>query len=171
MATTTVNYATKATITIGLATTPLATSSTFVLGRESNEIDNTTNKYLDALVQGKVTVGTSPTSSTQIQVWVYGSDTSLATSPLDVLDGADSDETMTSGGIRDAVLKQGAIIAVDSTTSNRTYFVGSFSVANLFGGTMPKYWGLFVTHNTGTALNSTASNHEFTFTGIKYDIA
>jgi hypothetical protein len=92
MATTTVNYATKATITIGLATTPLATSSTFIAGRESDEIDNTTNKYLDALVQGKVTVGTAPTSNTQIQLWVWGSDTSLASAPLDVLDGTDSDE-------------------------------------------------------------------------------
>ena len=171
MATVTINYGTKTTITIGLATTPLASNSTLVAGRESNEIDNTTNKYDDAMVQGKVTVGASPTSSTQIQVWVWGSDTSAATTNLDTLDGADSDETLTSTGIRDGLLKLGATVSVDSTTSNRTYFIGAFSVAQLFGGNMPKYWGLWVTHNTGVALNSTSSYHEFTYVGIKYDVA
>ena len=171
MATVNINYATKATFTIGLATTPLASSSTFVAGRESTQIDNSTNKYDDALVQGKVTVGTTPTTSTQIQVWVWGSDTDITFTNLDVLDGIDSDETLTSTGIRDGLLKLGAVVSVDSTTSDRTYFIGAFSVAQLFGGNMPKYWGLWVTHNTGVALNSTASNHEFTYTGITYTVA
>ena len=171
MATVTINYGTKTTITIGLATTPLASNSTLVAGRESNEIDNTTNKYDDAMVQGKVTVGASPTSSTQIQVWVWGSDTSAATTNLDTLDGADSDETLTSTGIRDGLLKLGAVVSVDSTTSNRAYYIGAFSVAQLFGGNMPKYWGIWVTHNTGVALNSTSGNHDITYTGIKYDVA
>lgn len=172
MATVTINYAAKVAFTLGLATTPLASSSTFVAGRESTEIDNTTNKYDDALVQGKVTVGTSPTANTQIQVWVYASDTSLAATPLDVIDGVDSDETITgsSTGIRDGLLKLGAVVTVDSTTSNRTYYVAPFSIAQLYGGNMPKFWGLFVTHNTAVALNSTAANHEFTYTGIKYDV-
>lgn len=171
MATVNINYGTKTAITIGLQSTPLASSPTFVLGRESNEIDNSSNKFDDALVQGMVTVGTSPTSGTQIQVWVWGSDTSLATTALDVLDGTDSDETINSAGIRDGMLKLGAVVSVDSTTSNRAYYVGAFSVAQLFGGNMPKYWGLFVTHNTAVALNSTGANHVFNYTGITYTVA
>lgn len=171
MATVTINYASKVAFTIGLHSTPLASSTTFVLGRESSQIDNTSNKYDDALVQGKVTVGSTVTSSTQIQCWVWGSDTDITSTNLDVLDGTDSDETLTSTGIRDGLLKLGAIVTVDSTTANRTYYIGAFSVAQLFGGNMPKYWGLWVTHNTGGALNSTSSNHEFTYTGIKYDVA
>lgn len=170
MATTTINYSSATTITIGLHSTPLQSSSTWVLGRESNEIDNTTNKYDDALVQGKVTVGTTPTTATLILVYVWGSDTSAATTNLDVIDGVDSDETITSAGVRDGFLRLGASINVDSATSNRTYNVGPFSVADLFGQ-MPKYWGLFVTHNTVAQLNSTAGNHAFTYTGIKFDTA
>src|SRR3990172_7155613 len=100
MATIKTAYAAKVAITLGLATTPLASSATFVLGRESSEIDNSVNLYLDALVQGKVTVGTTPTVNTSILVFAWGSDTSLASVALDVLDGTDSDETLTSVGIR-----------------------------------------------------------------------
>lgn len=170
MATITPNYSTNTTITIGLATTPLASSSTFLGGRESNEIDNTTNKYMDAIVSGKVTVGTTPTANTTIAVYVWGADTSLATTAIDTLDGTDSDETLTNTGILNA-LKLGTAIAVPAATSNVGYPVLPFSVAALFGGVLPKFWGLFVTHNTGVALNSTAGNHYFEYVGIKFDSA
>lgn len=172
MATITPSYAAKATITCGVHSTPLASSSTFVIGRESTEIDNSTNKYDDAIVEGKVTVGTSPTANTEIQIWVYASfHTAMATNAVDVLDGTDSDETMNSAGVRGSALRLGARIDVDTTTTNRTYWFTPFSVAELFGGQMPKFWGIFVTHNTGVALNSTSGNHEFSYTGIKYDVA
>ena len=169
MATTTINYSSNTTITISPAST--ASSSTFVGGRESNEIDNTTNKYMDALVQGKVTVGTTPTVNTQIIVYVWGADTSLATTALDVLDGTDSAETLTNTGILYSTLKQGAVITITAATSDITYPFTPFSVASRFGGVLPKYWGLFVTHNTGVNLNATGGNHVFSYNGIKYDIA
>jgi hypothetical protein len=168
MSTITPNYSSNTSITIGLASTPLASSSTFLGGRESGEIDNTSNKYMDALVSGKVTVGTTPTANTQINVYVWGADTSLGTTAIDVLDGTDSDETLTNAGIL-AALKLGAVIQVPANTSNVGYPVLPFSVAALFGGVMPKYWGLYVTHNTGVALNSTAGNHFFEYVGIKFD--
>lgn len=169
MSTVTLNYSSNTSITIGLATTPLASSSTFVAGRESGEIDNTTNKYIDALVSGKVTVGTTPTANTQILVFVWGAETSLGTTAIDTLDGTDSDETLTNTGVRDA-LRLAATINVPSATSNVTYNVLPFSVAALFGQ-MPKFWGLFVSHNTGVALNSTAGNHAFEYVGVKLDVA
>ena len=97
MATATVNYSSNTSITCGVAST--ASSTTFVAGRESSEIDNTTNKYMDAMVRGKVTVGTTPTVNTQIVVYVWGSDVSLATTAIDVLDGTDSAETLTNTGV------------------------------------------------------------------------
>lgn len=163
-------YGTKTTITVGLAATPLASSSAFLGGRESTEVDNSTNEFVDAMVQGKVTVGTTPTANTSINVYVWGSDTSAASAAIDTLDGADSDETLTNSGILNA-LNLGASIAVPAATSNVTYAVQPFSVAQLFGGVLPKFWGLFIAHNTGVALNSTGGNHEFTYTGIKYDVA
>ena len=169
MATTTINYSANTTITCSVAST--ASSTTFVGGRESNQIDNTTDKYVDAIVQGTVSVGTTPTANTIICIYVWGANTSLATTPIDVLDGTDSTETLTNVGILNSALRLGAVISVPATTSDITYNFAPFSVASKFGGIMPKFWGLYVTHNTGVNLNATAGNHSFSFNGIKYDVA
>ena len=169
MATSTVNYSSNTSITMDLAS--LASSSTFLAGRESSQVDNTSNKYMDALVSGTVSVGTTPTANTAIAVYVWGADTSLGTTAIDVLDGTDSAETLTNTGILSA-LRLGASIAVPATTSDVQYIVLPFSVASLFGGVMPKYWGLFVSHNTGVALRNNAVNtNSFEYVGIKYDVA
>jgi hypothetical protein len=169
MATATVNYSSNTTITIDLAN--LGTSPTFVAGRESSQVDNTSNKYIDALVSGFISVGTTPTANTTIAVYVYGADTSLATTALDTLDGTDSAETLTNTGILNG-LRLGATVAVPANTSDVQYIVLPFSVASLFGGAMPKFWGLYVAHNTGVALRNNAVNtNNFEFVGIKYDVA
>jgi len=168
MATTSLAYSGNTTITMDLAS--LATSSTFLAGRESTQIDNTADKYMDCLVSGTVSVGTTPTANTVIAVYVWGADTSLATTPLDTLDGTDSAETLTNTGILNA-LRLGATVAVPATTSDVQYIVLPFSVASLFGGVMPKFWGLFVTHNTNVNLRSTTNTNSFDFVGIKYDVA
>lgn len=168
MATTTINYSSNTTITMDLSS--VATSATWIAGVESNEIDNTTNKYLDALVQGKVKVGTTPTANTVIAIYVWGADTSLATTPIDVLDGTASAETLTNTGVLNSALRLGASIGVLVNTSDITYNVAPFSVSALFGGVMPKFWGLFVAHNTGVNLNAT-NNNLFSFNGIKFDSA
>ena len=169
MATTTVNYSSNTAITMDLAN--LATSTTFVAGRESSQIDNTTNKYMDCLVSGKVSVGTTPTANKTIVIYVWGAETSLATTALDVLDGTDSAETLTNTGILNA-LKFGAAISVPAATSDQQYDVLPFSVAALFGGVMPKYWGLYVAHDTAVNLRNTSVNtNSFEYVGIKFDVA
>lgn len=169
MATTTVNYSGNNTITMTLA--GLATSATFTTGRESLQIDNTTNKYMDCLVSGTVSVGTTPTANTVIAIYVYGAETSLTTTNLDVLDGTDSGAALTNAGILNA-LRLGATVAVPINTSDVKYIVLPFSVASLFGGVMPKYWGLYVAHNTVAALRNTSVNNDsFEYVGIKYDVA
>lgn len=155
-------YGSSSAMTITLAS--LATSSTRVAGRESTAVDNTTNKYLDYLVSGKVTTGTSPTDAKQIDVWVYASYNDTPLYP-DVFDGTDSDETATSTGVLAGGLVLAASISTNNT-SDRTYWVNPFSVAALFGGQMPKYFGIFVTHDTGVNLNSTSSNHAFYITPV-----
>ena len=149
----------------------LASSATFVAGRESSQVDNTTNKYVDVLVSGSVSVGTTPTANTSILIYVYGAETSLATTAIDVLDGTDSAETLTNVGILNA-LRLGAAINVPAATTDVQYFVLPFSVAALFGGVVLKFWGLFVAHNTAVNLRSNAINtNSFEYVGIKYDIA
>lgn len=167
MATVTISYSSNTAITMDLGN--LASSATWVAGRESSEIDNTTNKYVDALVQGEVTVGTTPsTIPSTINIYVWGADESLSTAPINDLDGTDSAETITTS--QAGSLKLGAYIPVLVNTSNVTYRVAPFSVAQLFGGVMPKFWGLFVAHNTGVNLNATNANL-FSYNGIKYDVA
>lgn len=169
MATSTVNYSSNTAITMDLSA--LGSSATFVAGRESSQVDNTSNKYVDVLVSGSVSVGTTPTANTSILIYVYGADTSLATTAIDVLDGTDSAETLTNTGILNA-LRLGAAINVPAATTDVQYFVLPFSVAALFGGTVPKFWGLFVAHNTAVNLRTNAINtNSFEYVGIKYDIA
>lgn len=169
MATVTPSYSAATTITCGVHATPLASSTT--VGRESTEIDNSSTKYDDALLSGMITVGTTPTVNTTIVVYVFSRIDQDAPTYPDVMDGTDSDETLTSAGVGRGFLKQIATIDVDATTSNRTYPFGPVSVAQAFGGNMPKYWSLFVQNGSGVALNSTAGNHFFSFVGVKYDIA
>lgn len=171
MATTNVNYSgSGTTITMDLAN--LATSSTFVAGRESTQIDNTSNLYLDAQVCGSISVGTTPTANTEIRIYVWGAHVSLATKAIDVLDGTDSAETLTNTGIL-ANLRLACVLPVIATTSDIAYQVLPFSVAQYLGlGELPRFWGLFVTHNTGVNLRNNAVNtNSLSFVGIKYDTA
>lgn len=168
MATRTINYTGPTTITMDLSS--LGTSATFIAGAESGQIDNTTNKFIDAIVHGKVKVGTTPTANTFIVIHVWGAHTSLATTAIDVLDGTSSAETLTNTGVLGSALIAARSIAVLVNTSDITYDMAPFSVAQLFGGSMPMFWGLFVSHNTGVNLNATNSNL-FAYVGIKEDIA
>jgi len=156
-------------ITITLAS--LATSSTAVAGRQSTIISNVSNQFVDAIVSGQVTVGTSPTTAKQINVWVFAPlkvVTSTFTYPiatstaLTESDGAATFEADQLNQLRFAASAN--IIA----TSDRSYSFAPFSVARLFGGIMPLKWGLFVAHNTGVNLNATAGNHWFHYSGIKF---
>jgi hypothetical protein len=168
MATATFNYSSNTAITMNLSA--LAASATYIAGRESSQIDNTSNKYIDALVQGSFTVGTTPATTGGLAVYVWGADTSLATTALGSLDGTDSDESLTTTQL--GMLRLGAFVPVLVNTSDTKYWIPPFSVAARFGGVMPKFWGLYVAHSTTAALKTDAANTDsFAFVGIKYDIA
>lgn len=154
-------YAASAAYTITLAS--LATSATLVAGREGTAISNTTNLYLDYLVGGKITVGTTPTVDKTIEIWLYGSVNDTPTYP-DVLDGTDSDETITSVNVKKGALRLLDRLFVDAT-SDRAYWFGPVGIAQAFGGRIPKNHGLFVVHDTAVNLNSTGGNHVINYTG------
>lgn len=155
-------YASSAAYTITL--TSLATSSTLVAGRESTAVDNTSNKYLDYIVGGRITEGTTPTVDKTIEIWLYGSVNDTPTYP-DVLDGTDSDETLTSANVKRSAVRLLDRIFVDATT-DRVYWFGPVAISQAFGGRIPKFHGLFVTHDTAVNLNSTAGNHVISYTGV-----
>jgi hypothetical protein len=159
-------YAASSALTITLAS--LASDTNLLAGRESTAVDNTSNLYLDYLLAGKITTGTSPTTAKEIRVYVAGL-MEDATYP-DVLDGTDSNETIASVGTRDSALKLAAVIGTINT-SDLTYYFGPISVAALFGGVLPKKFVVFVVHNTAVNLNSTGSNHAIHITPVYQTVA
>ena len=170
MATVTTSYSANTAITFDISS--LGTSSTFVAGRESSEIDNTTNKYVDCLVTVDGITGhasTAPTVGQMIQLYVWGSDTSLATTAIDVLDGTDSAETLSHVSVLNS-LRFVAAPTVTVATAGLLYYIQPFSVAQRFGGVMPKFWGLFLAQNHTGSL-AAAQSGLFSYNGIKYDVA
>lgn len=168
MTTMTINYGSVNNITISPEN--VASSSDFTAGVESAAIDNSTDKFVDVLVSGTWTSGTTPTAGTQVNAFVYAQQDDTPTYP-DVLDGTASAETMTSAGVMSGALKFLGSLNITTNTSNRAYYLAPTSVAQLFGGIMPKRWGLFISHNTGVNSNSTAGNHAWKYQGIKFDAA
>jgi len=153
-------YSSQETITAAVAS--LASDTNLLAGLESSIINNTSTGYDDRLLSGKITTGTSPTASKQIEVWAIGWDGS---GWPDVFDGTTSNETITSSDIKNAICKPIAIMSTNST-SDRTYWFTGVSLRQAFGGTMPEKCVLFIVHNTGAALNATAGNHAFYATGV-----
>lgn len=167
MAETKITYSSNTAITLDLSS--LATSSTFLTGVESTQIDNTTTLYDDALVNVKGITGhatTAPAVGQYIGIWVWGADTSLATTAIDTLDGTNSAEALNHAAVLNSFRPGGAPI-VTVATAALSYYVMPFSVAALFGGVLPKFWGLYVAHNHTGALGA-SNNSLFSFNGITY---
>lgn len=157
-----IDYGASAAATITLAS--LATSATWVAGRASAVIANTTDKFFDYWVGGKITVGTTPTAGTRIEVWVIPRKNDTPTYH-DVFGGNDADETVTAREMLQAYGKLLATIWVPATTSDRGYEF-SASVRAACEGVCPAAFQLFVTHNTGVNLNSTGGNHVIDVKGV-----
>ncbi len=167
MATTqSLNYSANTAITFDISS--LAGSSTFLAGRECTQVDNSSNLYLDALVNVDPITGhasTAPTIGQQIRLYAWGADTSLATTAIDVLDGTDSAETLNHAGVLNSLILA-RVATVTVATAGLVYPMMPFSVASLFGGVLPKFWGLYLSHNHTGALAASQSGL-FSYNGIK----
>jgi hypothetical protein len=152
-------YGSKTTLTASLAS--LASDTNLLAGLESSVIDNSTDGFDDIIVSGKVTTGTSPTSARQIEVWAIAWD---GANYPDVMDGTSSSETVTSIDIKNSICKPIAIMSTNNT-SDRTYPFTGVSLRTAFNNCLPSKVVLFVVHNTGVNLNSTAGNHELSYYG------
>lgn len=169
MAVTNITYGTRTAITIDPSS--LAASATFVAGVESAEQDNTSDKFVDVLVEGQLTThaSTASTIGQYAGVWVWGSNVTLGTTPIDTLDGTAGAVTLSHAAVLNS-LRLAAVCTATATTAGVVHYVLPFSVAALFGGQMPKYWGLFNAHNFTGALAASQAN-KFFKTGITYTTA
>lgn len=158
-------------LTITLASLGTGTQGIFTSGRESTAIDNTSNLDVDALIAGKITTGTSPTASRSINIYVYANVSSSSGTPTypsvgTGLSGSDAAASFNSTNVLNASTVLAKSILIDST-SDRSYSFGPVSVASLFGGVLPKFWGVYVGHDTGVALNATGSNHKISYERVQ----
>ena len=165
MTTATPLYGTPTAMTITAAS--LASDTNLLAGRESTAIDQQgTTDAIDVILGGKITTGTSPTASRQIEVWVYGSWD--GTNYTAACTGSDAAKTVTAES--KVSMKLAQIIPTNSTSDTAyTFLIGS--LARLFGGALPVKWGVWIVHNTGVNLNSTSANHAIYYTPLKYESA
>lgn len=122
--------------------------------RESTAVDNSSNLYLDAIVRVSVSVGTVANPK-EVRVYVYGSeDGSVYEDPC-----TGSDAAIT---LEDPPVTRLARV-IPTPTSSKVY-EALFSVAQCFGGSMPRKWGIIIDNQTGAAL--AASNNSASYSGV-----
>jgi len=154
-------------LTIDLASLATNAQSVYLAGRASTAVDNTTTQDLDHLLSGViVTGGTAPTVSRSINIYAYAAASTASGVPTypDSITGTDAAKTMTSANVMNGALRFVASITVDATAS-RAYAFSPVSIASLFGGVLPKFWGIFVSHDTAQALGATG--HKLSFERIQ----
>lgn len=145
--------------TITLAS--LASNTNLLVGRESTVVDNRTNLDEDHLLSGKIKMGGSaPTLNNRIEVWVYGPMSASGGTPTypDTVTGADAGITLVSDNVKFCGFRQVWGCQVDAS-ANRVYPIPPTSIAALFGGQMPPWYGIIVFNGSGQALSSTGSDH------------
>ena len=166
-----INYGAVTAMTMDISS--LATSTTFLSGYESAQVDNTTTRWDDFLVNIDGILGhatTAPVVGQQIQIYVWGSDVSLATTPIDTLDGTASAATLAHDSVRQSLRFAAAPTVMAATPVGLKYYAQPFSVAQFFGGNQPTFWGLYLTHNHAGAL-AAAQSGLFSYQGLKYTAA
>jgi hypothetical protein len=164
-----IKWGTAAAVTIAIAS--LATSSTKLVGVESDAIDlSGLGPITDVLFGGKITTGTTPTTAKSIEVWAIGSYD--GTNYPSVFDGTGSAETLPSAEQKVALMGSKLIASMGTNaTSDTAYEFNSVSLAALFSGSMPKKIVLFVTHDTAVNLNSTGGNHFIYYQPVYENVA
>lgn len=148
----------------------LASSATLVAGASCAQWTFAA-KPIDALLNMKIKTGSSPTVSKWFEIWpvakqVFNAGNSWPDAQSGTpFDGTDRAITVTSRNVlfglsprgRGPILQQ----FVDAT-SNQIYYPTNLSLADYFYGNVPTEGIIFITQNTGVALN--ASGHAVSIT-------
>lgn len=128
--------------------------------RESTALDNTTNVFLDALVLLKLKTGAGSIGSDPF-AYIYAAGTvDGGTTWPDTVTGSDAAITLNS---TTQLRLLGQVWLGAATT---TYIGGPWSVASVFGGSLPQKWSIVVLNKCGVALDSTEGNHAKLYQGI-----
>lgn len=134
----------------------LATSAT--AGWQSNAIDNTSNLYLDALVEIELAaVNTAPANSRAIFLYAFALVDSSGSAYTSTGDGvpSGSEGTITFPDITSLLVVMPLLGFVPYPVQNKAINGGPFSVAACFGGRLPPKWGVAMINHSGMTLNVT----------------
>lgn len=128
--------------------------------RSGLAVDNTSNLFLDALVQIKIKSNAAGTSTTgYVNVYAYATADGGTTYP----EGAGTDV-----GVTLTVPPNVRLIGVLNVVANATTYASEpMSVAAAFGGVLPDHWGIIIENKTGAALDSTEGNHLKIYQGVQ----
>lgn len=143
MATNKLLYTGPTTITCGLD--GLGSGS----ARASTVIDNSTNLYLDVLLQLQIQTALGSLGSNPV-IYVYAYGISQGGNYTDGVTGTDANFTLPTT----PNLKLVQIFNIN--TANTVQYSSPFSIAAAFGGILPKKFGIVVSNQSGLALNGTA---------------
>jgi hypothetical protein len=169
MATSKFLYTGPTTITCGMD--GLASSTT--AARASTVIDNTTNLFLDALVELQLqtvtgTLGTNPV------IYVYAYALSYNGNYTDGVSGTDEAFTLPATPNLKLIQIINYLSSAYVISSPTTVYSSPFSIATAFGGILPPKWGIVVNNQTGLALAGTAGqqvDNIASYTGIQVQSA
>ncbi len=127
--------------------------------RQSTEIDNSTNVFMDVILHLNIKSGASGVLTTgYVNVYAYGT-ADGGTNRTENAGSTDAAITL----ISPTNLK---FLGVINVVSNATTYKATFSVAQAFGGVMPEKWGIVVENKSGAALDSTEGNHAKIYQGL-----
>jgi hypothetical protein len=154
MATSKVQYGSLTNITCTLAS--LASGSS----RSCAFIDNSVDRFLDAMVVLNIQLATgTPSGNQAVRVWFYGSVD--GTTYLDNALGTDAAITLrTRSNLR------GPWVISTPDSGGLTYNMIIPSVGVFFGGNLPVRWGFVVENSTGVTFNATEGNHKKQYRGL-----
>lgn len=129
-------------------------------------VDNSADLYEDALIFVKLSFpATAPGGAKRALIYAYGSnDNADYTQPAS---GTEGDQTIPDYQANPTPMRQ--IGEIPYNTSDDTIKGGPFSVAEAFGGKLPKYWGVAVVNHTGATIDATGN--EVSWVGLYHNVA
>ena len=129
--------------------------------RASAAVDNSSNCFLDCLVQLKILVsGSAPSGESVVNVWAYGS-----ADGGDTYSGGATGSDADYGGAAGQLITNARLIGVIyCDAASETFESDLMSICNAFGGVMPDHWGIIVQNQLGAALAN--SGHSAFYQGV-----
>jgi hypothetical protein len=143
---------------IPMTLTSLASSTT--VGWMSAAIDNTTDCFVDAIVQVRFRLLAGTVANDQL-VFVHVFASEDGTNFTDAIVPANATYTARIG------VNMMLLQAIVTTSGNLVHVGHPTPLSTVFSGVMPRKWGIFIRNYCGIAFTATASDHVVTYTGLK----